>query len=293
MRKKIIQSIALFGMVSNVMCQVGVGTSNPDNSAVLEVNSTAKGFLLPRITKAQILAISNPAEGLIVYCTDCALKGMYIFDGELFNNFAGTSSIVNTVTGAGGNEWMDRNLGASRVAIFRSDHLAYGNIYQWGRNSDGHEVITWVSAATTDGTEQANQTSGPVASGAEGTNFITVSGQIDWLTVQDDTRWNGINKGTHDPCPLGFRIPTEAEWTAERVTWASSNRDGAFASSLKLPTPGIRINSGELFAIGGDGFYWSSTVDGTVSNALNFNSSQAENVTLNRSYGMSVRCIKE
>lgn len=293
MRKKIIQSIALFSMVSSVMGQVGVGTSNPDNSAVLEVNSTAKGFLLPRITKAQILAISNPAEGLIVYCTDCALKGMYIFDGELFNNFAGTLSIVNTVTGGGGNEWMDRNLGASSVAVIRKDISAYGNIYQWGRNSDGHEVITWASETTTDGTEQANQTSGPVASGAEGTNFITVSGQIDWLTVQDDTRWNGANKGVHDPCPLGFRVPTEAEWDAERVTWSSSNRDGAFASSLKLPTPGLRLNSGMVLAIGGDGFYWSSTVDGANSIALNFNSSSVNNVAFGRAYGMSIRCIKQ
>lgn len=51
--------------------QVGIGTSSPDASAVLEVNSTNKGFLPPRLTFAQRKAISNPETGLMVYCTDC------------------------------------------------------------------------------------------------------------------------------------------------------------------------------------------------------------------------------
>lgn len=45
---------------------------------------------------------------------------------------------VATVTSAG-QVWMDRNLGASRVAISSADSLAYGDLYQWGRGTDGHE----------------------------------------------------------------------------------------------------------------------------------------------------------
>jgi len=48
----------------------GIGTAEVGESAQLQVESTSKGFLPPRMTTAQRLAISNPAEGLQVYDTD-------------------------------------------------------------------------------------------------------------------------------------------------------------------------------------------------------------------------------
>jgi hypothetical protein len=57
---------------------IGVGTSSPLPSAVLDINSTTQGFLPPRMTNAQRLAISLPAVGLMVYCTD-ATEGLYIY----------------------------------------------------------------------------------------------------------------------------------------------------------------------------------------------------------------------
>lgn len=50
--------------------QVGVGTTNPDASSILHVESTDKGVLIPRLTTAQINTIVNPANGLMVYNTD-------------------------------------------------------------------------------------------------------------------------------------------------------------------------------------------------------------------------------
>ena len=58
--------------------QVGVGTSSPDASAVLEVASTTRGFLFPRMTEAQRLAIGAPATGLMVYQIDKS-EGVYIY----------------------------------------------------------------------------------------------------------------------------------------------------------------------------------------------------------------------
>ncbi len=57
-------SITMFG-------QVGISTSNstPDNSAMLDVQSTSKGLLVPRMTHNKILAINAPANGLLVFCT--------------------------------------------------------------------------------------------------------------------------------------------------------------------------------------------------------------------------------
>lgn len=40
--------------------------SIPDNSAILDLNSTSKGLLLPRLTDAQRLAIQHPAKGLVI-----------------------------------------------------------------------------------------------------------------------------------------------------------------------------------------------------------------------------------
>jgi hypothetical protein len=75
---KILTLILVF-TVAQVSAQVAINTdgSSPANSAMLDVKSTAKGFLLPRMTQAQIEEISNPANGLQVFCTtDCKL---YIF----------------------------------------------------------------------------------------------------------------------------------------------------------------------------------------------------------------------
>jgi hypothetical protein len=55
--------------------QVGVGTTTPNASAVLDVTSTQKGFLPPRMTSQQRDSISTPATGLVVYCTNCGNSG--------------------------------------------------------------------------------------------------------------------------------------------------------------------------------------------------------------------------
>ena len=63
---------------SSASVHIGGGTTSPEASAVLEVNSTTKGFLFPRMTSAQRLAIGSPATGLMVYQTD-GREGVYIF----------------------------------------------------------------------------------------------------------------------------------------------------------------------------------------------------------------------
>ncbi len=62
---------------------VGIGTSSPNNSALLEMTTTSKGFAMPRLTTVQRLAIASPIEGLQVYDTD--LKGFYYFNGSNWN----------------------------------------------------------------------------------------------------------------------------------------------------------------------------------------------------------------
>jgi hypothetical protein len=80
---------------------VGIGVDPPNTTAVLEVASTTQGLLSPRMTTTQRQAISNPANGLIVYDTN--LKSLEIYDavGAVWNQLADTATTgtVTNVTG--------------------------------------------------------------------------------------------------------------------------------------------------------------------------------------------------
>jgi uncharacterized protein (TIGR02145 family) len=191
------------------------------------------------------------------------------------------TDVTNPTTGA---IWMDRNLGATQVATSSTDAAAYGDLYQWGRGADGHESRT--SGTTT--TLSSSDTPGHG-------NFITNSSSPDdWRSPQNDNLWQGVS-GTNNPCPSGYRLPTSVEWEAERASWSSDNAAGAFASPLKLPVAGNRDRSnGSLGGVGVSGDYWSSTVDGTYSRSLIFNSINAFMYSSgSRAYGFSVRCLKD
>jgi len=93
--------------------------------------------------------------------------------------------------------------------------------------------------------------------------------------------------------PDGFRVPTEAEWEAERATWATDNAAGAFGSVLKLTVAGSRDRDGSFIFVGSIGYYWASAVDGTASRRLAFGSINALMGSFNRVNGLSVRLIKD
>jgi hypothetical protein len=80
-------SIGAFAQKDNV----GIGTTNPDPSAALEVNSNSKGLLMPRLSLQQRNSIQNPAKGLIVYQTDM-LSGFYYYDGAKWQPLASNTS---------------------------------------------------------------------------------------------------------------------------------------------------------------------------------------------------------
>jgi hypothetical protein len=70
--KKIVFSLAFILNVHFMFAQnnVGIGIINPDPSAILDINSSDKGLLIPRLTTAQRLAIAVPANSLLVYDTN-------------------------------------------------------------------------------------------------------------------------------------------------------------------------------------------------------------------------------
>lgn len=101
--KKFFIAICLFGALA-ASAQVGVGTSTPDASAQLEVVSTSKGILIPRMTATQRTAIASPATGLLVFQTS-APAGFYYNAGtptapswQLIGGAASSASMGLTAT---------------------------------------------------------------------------------------------------------------------------------------------------------------------------------------------------
>ncbi|TXD49563.1 MULTISPECIES: FISUMP domain-containing protein [unclassified Polaribacter] len=99
--KKLVLSFALITISCITFAQVGIGTSTPESSAALELKSTTKGFLLPRLSISEIQAIEEPAEGLLMYCTDCDIKGIFVFNGLRYIgliNGKGLSAAIDSAT---------------------------------------------------------------------------------------------------------------------------------------------------------------------------------------------------
>jgi len=108
MKKTLLNTLTFVSLciasVANAQVGIGVPAGDIHPSAELEVKSTEKGFLLPRMTKAQRIAIGSPATGLIVYQTDGDVPnpaGLYYFDGLLWKNGIGAQGIQGPIGAVG------------------------------------------------------------------------------------------------------------------------------------------------------------------------------------------------
>jgi len=182
--------------------------------------------------------------------------------------------------------WKDRNHGASQVAVSSDDTLAYGDLYQWGRLGDGHQNRNSIPTAIIS------------ADDVPGDSYFIAADNppyYDWRIPQNDNLWQGLG-GINNPCPQGFRLPTETELQTERRSWISDNAEGALNSPLKLIAAGFRSFTGVVYEEGDTGFYWSSTVtvsSPTKSRSLKLISDNAFIQNSYRAFGKSVRCLKD
>lgn len=100
--RKLTLFILFFCAFLNVNAQTGIGTITPHASAKLDVTSTDKGFLPPRMTSLQRTTIPSPAAGLMVYQTD-GTAGLYYYNGTawiyIINSTTNVVSVVNGGTG--------------------------------------------------------------------------------------------------------------------------------------------------------------------------------------------------
>ena len=255
---KAVLTAGKFNIGSGRLTYTITGTPNAADTASFALNIGGQSCVLSRTVQPQYPAGT-------VHCT------------------ASPTEIVDVTNPTTGKTWMDRNLGASRAAISSNDAQAYGDLYQWGRRADGHQCRTSSTTSSLSSTDQPGHG-----------NFITSNSGAnwDWRSPQNTNLWQGVN-GINNPCPSGYRLPTEAELNSERLSWSSNNAAGAFASPLKLPMAIYRLlGNGSLHNGVTLGYYWSSTVGNTYSSSLHF-SSDAYVLNGNRADGYSVRCLKD
>jgi len=269
---------------------VGIANTTPDPSALLDVSSTSKGFLPPRMTTTQRNAIAAPAEGLVIYNTD--EKALNVYNGTAWASAmpvqqpfeCGYSFTINhsttagvapvnksvtygTVTGIPGNPtkcWITSNLGASRQAAMVSDASEVSAGWYW----------------------QFNRKQGYKHDGTNRTPATT------WITsINENFDWQPEN----DPCSIelgtGWRLPTATEWTNVDNYWSDWN--GAFNSSLALHAAGfLNFSNALLSERGSRGAYWSNSQNSSgVGESLIFTNSSSTIGISNKSYGFSVRCL--
>ena len=264
--------------------QLGIGTTTPSASAVLDVSSTTQGLLPPRMTTAQRDAILSPADGLVIFnITNNSLQ---------VKNSLGWVSLSTPTTAAvflptiviGTQQWMSKNLD---VAFYRNGDP----IPQVANDS------AW-NALTTGAWCYYNK------SAIMGNKYGKL---YNWYAVNDP---RGL-------APQGWHIPSNAEWTvletalggfrvagaemkeAGTLTWQTpyytsgteGNNNSGFAG-----LPGGGRNSGFFSGIFTSGYWWSATASGAANaiyRHLNHEGIQLYQGAFEKQYGFSIRCVRD
>lgn len=151
--------------------RVGVGTNNPATSAILDLSSTSRGILVPRMTALQRGAIASPATGLLVYQTD-SIPGFYYFsagwkpivpDGGLFANRSLSNLTITAVnTHLQPDATNTHDLGSSSLG-WRSLYMTgdvYMNGFRFISNDGFSNTFTGISAGLNTAGGMANTANG-------------------------------------------------------------------------------------------------------------------------------------
>jgi hypothetical protein len=144
--KKIFFSAVVCVITTTAMAQnnVGIGTGTPNTSAMLDVSSTTKGLLIPRMTGAQRTTIASPATGLLVFDTDT--KTMWAYDGlawkDLSTGEGGSGlSLPYTGTDATATSFKVTNTLSAGIAIYgRATSTNPNSVGIYGEGTGGSSI---------------------------------------------------------------------------------------------------------------------------------------------------------
>ncbi|MDN3641727.1 hypothetical protein QWY87_03390 [Lutimonas halocynthiae] len=144
MNKFISNLILVLLFSTSLTAQVGIGTTSPDASSALEVASTDKGFLMPRMTTVQREAIATPANGLMVFDTDTNSQWTYI-GGAWGETKAGVGKFIDGAAA-------DIAYYEGRVGIGRSSFVDYHKLYVENKRDEDGQFSTGVFEGIFEGT---------------------------------------------------------------------------------------------------------------------------------------------
>ncbi len=282
--------------------------TEPEISAMLELKSTNKGFLPPRMTENEIKNIVNPANGLMVFNTNN--NKVYIF-----------ISIDN--------EWKEINYGAETIAEF----FPCGDALIDSRDGQSYTTVQigtqcWMAENLNIGTMiigDENQTNNGIIEkycyNNNTSNCDTYGGLYQWYEAMQYI----TTTGTQGICPTGWHLPTDDEYktlemqlgmssldannTGWRGTdegsklsgneplWMNGNLDQNtnFGTSGFACLPGgLRYTGGSLGLLSKYIYLWTSSESSTYSwsRSLSYYYAQVYRSFNHRTYGLSVRCLR-
>ena len=198
---------------------------------------------------------------------------------------------------------------------YHATDYKWGKLYQWGRKyGQGYSDYEFSDATTPDVSE--GRVSLQVGQSESNANVFYTSTDYpyDWLYSQNDALWNSGTedspvKTEYDPCPTGWRVPTEAELSelcSNRSSWTENDLGqsgycfsgpSSYSSEVAqvfFPAAGSRhYSSGDASYRGIYGGYWSSSPYYDYAYKLSFGSSGASVYEGDRAHGYSVRCVQD
>lgn len=302
---------------------IGIGTSSPHASAQLDISSTQRGFLPPRMTFAQIQAIPVPAPGLMGWCTDCGTSGqLLVFDGTGWTAAAlgavsrplppgthscGVSDVHNTALAYGsmtdqeGNRYKTIQIGTQE---WMAENLKTGSY----RNGEAIPVVVADAAWT------SSSTGATCWYNNDSTTYNCPYGRLyNWYAVTD----------TRNLCPAGWHMPSDAEWNTligyldpafypgvSGTQSTSAGRKMKSAGTQYWNSPNVADNSSGFSALPGGfrygtatfsltGIYagwWSAGSASTYIGWFRYQYGGDANIlrgSNSKAYGYSVRCLRD
>ena len=305
MKKFTILLIIMLLYVAFGYSQVAINANGaaPESSAMLDVNSTTKGFLLPRMTTEQISYISSPAAGLMVYNTDSS--DFYGYNGSEWVSLWNTGDTINPFVC--GNPIVDTRDGKSYTTVQIGTQCWMAENLNIGTRIDG------INNQTDNGTIEK------YCWNDNANNCNIYGGLYQWNEMMQYI----TTEGTQGICPSGWHLPTDDEWKTMEMSLGMSQSQ-ADTVGLRGTTQGFNMKSTYDWADGGngdnssgfnglpgsrrlssgafgydsnrEGYWWSSSESSSTKawcRDLNYGSDQVSRRDFDKTYGYSVRCIRD